>query len=73
MLEQYNAGINCECENVDEITNAINTLVNDENLRKKMGQGNRRLAEERFDRKNTYRKLVALVTEQSGKVEADNQ
>lgn len=58
LLDQYNAGINCDNGDVKAITNAIEKFCLDENLRKNMGEGNRRLAEERFDRRVTYKLLI---------------
>ena len=39
-------------------------LLKDPELRKKMGANARRCAEERFDRKTTYQKLVRSMTAQ---------
>lgn len=61
LLENYNAGINCENENIKDFTNAIEKLVNDINFRKKLGSGNRKLAEEKFNRKKTYIEIINKI------------
>lgn len=66
LLIRYQAGINCECENSDEIAVALKTLVADSQLRAKMSSNARRLGEERFDRKNIYRNLVDLLLNVGG-------
>lgn len=68
LLEAYKAGITCENGSVPALARAIETLYSDEPLRLGMGQGNRRMAEERFDRGASYRALQALIetTEQRG-------
>lgn len=61
LLERYGAGMNCENGNVLELAKAIEQLCENDALRKAMGQGNRRLAEERFDREKQYPLLCELV------------
>lgn len=58
LIEEYQAGINCECENSKEIALALERLLLDDDLRIQMSRNSRKLGEERFDRKNTYYKLV---------------
>ena len=58
LLEKYDAGINCECENVNEVTNALEKLILDVNLRKKMSDNSREVWIRYFDRKSTYYKLI---------------
>lgn len=61
LLEQYGAGINCENGNVLELAVAIEQLWENETLRRAMGQGNRQLAEEKFDRGKQYKLLCNLI------------
>ena len=61
LLDQYQAGINCECENSDEITAALTRLISDFKLRKEMSRNSRRLGKECFNRKNAYHKLVDTI------------
>ncbi|MGL6294669.1 glycosyltransferase [Eubacterium aggregans] len=61
LIDRYNAGINCENSSVNSVKNAIETLVMNEKLRKSIGKGNRRMAEERFDRRYTYQELINVI------------
>ena len=61
LVENYNIGFNCENNNAQDVANKIEILYNDENLRKIMGQNNRKLAEEKFDRGVSYNKIITLI------------
>lgn len=62
LLEKYECGINCECENIEEVVNAIRKLTNDENLRIKMSLRSRQMGEELFDRSSTYLKIKEIIS-----------
>lgn len=61
LLDGYGAGINCENGNIEDMAKAIERLYNDKELRQKMGQANRRLAEDKFDREKTYKEICELI------------
>ncbi len=61
LVENYNIGYNCENGNIEELANKLEILYRDENLRKKIGKNNRKLAEEKFDRKTTYKKILNVL------------
>lgn len=61
LLEEYNAGFSCENGNSQDMAEKLEMLVKDKQLRLELGANNRRLAEERFDRKKTYVKICELV------------
>ena len=61
LVEDYNFGYNCNNENKDDIAQKLEILIKNRELRIKMGNNNRRLAEEKFDRKVTYEQIVDLV------------
>lgn len=61
ILEKYNAGINVKNESFIDTANAIETLYNDKRIRIKYGENNRKLAEEKFDRKKTYNQIVKII------------
>ncbi len=61
LVGEYNAGINCECENFHQISEAIQLLSNDSEMRSNMGKNNRRLGEEKFDRKRTYAEICNII------------
>lgn len=60
LLNKYKAGINCKCEDSNEVCNAIKMLIDDVNLRKTIGRNSLNLAIEKFDRKQSYVKLFEL-------------
>lgn len=62
LLNKYNAGINCN--NFNEVAEAIFKLYENENLRKIMGENNRKLAEDLFDRSKTHKKIIELICEE---------
>lgn len=64
LVTSYNFGFNCDNEDVEEIAEKIVALANDDNLRKKFGEGNRKLAKEKFDRNITYKKIVNIFNEE---------
>ena len=61
LVRRYKIGFNCENGNPVDIAEKIGILYRDEKLRKELGKNNRILAEEKFDRKKTYKKIVNLV------------
>ena len=61
MVETDGFGINVEAENRDALVDGIMKLYEDEQLRKDMSAKARKCAEEKFDRKNAYRKIVEMV------------
>jgi glycosyltransferase involved in cell wall biosynthesis len=61
LLTQYNAGINCENNNVTSIADAIEKLYINAELRNEMGKNSRRLGEELFDKEKTYLQIVELI------------
>lgn len=60
LLDRYSCGINCGCENVDDVARAISLLISDVSLRKKMGLCSRAMGEELFDRRQTYQGIVKI-------------
>lgn len=71
LLAEYRFGINYDPEDPESLASAIEALyLLDPAEREQMGHNGRRLAEEKFDRKMTYPKIVAMVDhllEQGGK------
>lgn len=61
LVADYNMGINCENGDAKGLAEAMERLIAHPELRKEMGRNNRRLAEERFDRKVTYQEIVDLI------------
>jgi len=61
LLTEYNAGFNCKNGDAEDISDKMITLCFDSELRKNMGKNSRKLAEEKFDRQNTYLAIVNLL------------
>ena len=61
LVDDYQIGVNCENGNIKQLSEAINRLINDRDLRKRLGKNNRRLAEEKFDRLKTYQEILDLI------------
>lgn len=61
LIEKYQCGINCECGNAEQVAKAIKKLAADKELRKQMGENSRRLAMDKFDRRNTYYKIIEAI------------
>ena len=61
LVDNYACGINCECGNAKEVAEAIVKLASDAELRTAMGKASRRLAEEKFDRRHTYGRIMDEV------------
>ncbi|SEQ24072.1 Glycosyltransferase involved in cell wall bisynthesis [Lachnospiraceae bacterium RM5] len=69
LISEYQMGFNCRNNDSSDLAAKIKTLVNDEELRNRMGNNARRCAEERFDRESTYRLLEQEVLKKTGGVQ----
>ena len=61
LLDEFDCGINCPPEDTQAVADALEGLLRDPALRKKMGENSRRMAQERFDRKHTYQQIIAEI------------
>lgn len=61
LLAAYQAGITCGNGDVQDIADKLLLLGENRELRKQMGANSRRMAEELFDRGNTYAQIVSLM------------
>ena len=61
LVEKYNIGINCECENSEEVFEALKRLASDEKLRKEMGANMRKFGVDFFDRRNSYLNIIKVI------------
>ncbi|MCM3306974.1 glycosyltransferase family 4 protein [Priestia megaterium] len=64
LISSYDAGINCENGNPVDLAGSLLSLYSDSKLRKKMGENNRKLAEEKFDRNKTYLNLISEIMQE---------
>lgn len=63
LVENYEMGFNCENENPQDMAQKIKMLIDDPQLKIRMGQNARRCAEEKFDRQLTYKQILNLILE----------
>ena len=61
LVEDYQIGFNVENGNAVELAEKLELLYKDESLRKRLGNNNRKLAEEKFDRARTYKEIKKLI------------
>lgn len=61
LLDRYACGINCDVESVQQVADALQELIENPDKRKRMGANSRRMAEELFDRRNTYQQIVNTI------------
>ena len=62
LIEKYQMGFNCRNNDCKDLASKLKTLVDNKELRVKMGQNARRCAEECFDRHNSYAELKTQIT-----------
>lgn len=62
LVTDYHIGYNCIMD-VDEIAGRIRELIHNPQLRVKMGDNNRQLANEKFDRSKTYDQIIEQIQE----------
>jgi glycosyltransferase involved in cell wall biosynthesis len=63
LVEEYQMGLNCNNNDASDLADKLLILLSDVNLRKRLGNNSRKLAEERFDREKSYRQIVNRVAE----------
>ena len=61
LVEDYNMGINCEPGNAGSIARGLAQLIDNAGIRKQMGLKARQCAEERFNRRNSYKELIDCI------------
>lgn len=63
LLKTYNAGINCNNNDPEDLSKRIHELYINISLREIMGINSRKLAVEKFDRRRTYQSIIDLLSE----------
>lgn len=61
LLELYKAGLNCNLGDTKDLANNLLFLIKSKEARLQMGKNHRRLAEERFNRNVTYRRIINIL------------
>ena len=69
LIENYNMGLNCDMCSNEEMADQIQELFSNQKQREILGKNARVCAQELFDRKTTYKKIVAIIEEEVKKHE----
>ncbi len=62
LVDEYRMGFNCRNHDAADLAEKLEMLIGDPGLRAEMGRNARRCAEEKFDRKKTYRALAKVIS-----------
>ena len=63
LVHDYKMGINCGSSAAKEVAEKLQKLIENPELRIKMGKNSRKCAEEKFDRAKAYSEIVDLIIE----------
>lgn len=61
LVKEYKMGFNCKNGDAEGLADKLQRLIEDENLRLKMGKNARKCAEEKFDRSYSYAQLIKVI------------
>ncbi len=61
LIDRYKAGFNCINNDAVDVANKLLILIDNPTLGQEMGLNSRKLAEEKFDRRTTYQKILELL------------
>lgn len=61
LVESYQMGFNCRCEDANDLADRLMELLADKELRQRMGRNARSCAEKCFNRENTYLQIQYLI------------
>ena len=61
LIDEYKCGINCEVGNSQQVADAIIRLASNPELCKDLGANSRKLADERFDRRQSYKQIIDFI------------
>lgn len=61
LVEKYEIGFNCNNGDIEGIAEKIEFLYNNKDIREKMGENNRQLAQQKFDRNKTYKQIIDMI------------
>lgn len=61
LVDEYKMGFNCNTNDANDLADKLQILLNDRILLKQMGLNARKCAEEKFDRKNSYKQIIENI------------
>lgn len=62
LVEKYQMGFNCKNNDANDLSEKLSILVNNKSMRLEMGRNARRCAEERFDRTESYKEILKIIS-----------
>lgn len=68
LIDSYGCGINCMPGDPNDVAKSIGYLINNPDLRKRMGEKSLLLGLQKFDRRKTYLEIVHLLDEISNQI-----
>lgn len=71
LIHDYQMGFNCKSGDAADVAEKLERLMNNVDLRRKMGSNARRCAEECFDRANTYQKIMSCLQDKDVRKQHD--
>lgn len=63
LVDNYKIGLNCINSDPEDMAEKLMILLDNKEMRKEMGKNSRKLAEEKFNRLKTYKKIIALIND----------
>lgn len=69
LIDTYQMGFNCENSNASDLADKLQKLINNLQLRRKMGKNARKCAEEKFDRITIYRTLKSVIVGEEDRIQ----
>lgn len=63
LVDEYKMGFNCNNNDPQDLAEKIILLMNDEQLRSRMGANARKCAQEKFDRRKSYKEITDVIGE----------
>lgn len=64
LVDEYQMGFNCKNGDPADLAEKLRTLIEEKELRQRMGRNARKCAEEKFDRRKTYQVIIDRIVEQ---------
>ena len=61
LVDEYEMGFNCRNNDFQDLAEKIILLMDDEQLRRRMGSNARKCAEEKFDRRKSYKEITDVI------------
>lgn len=67
LVKEYIMGFNCKNGDAEELSDKLERLIKEPEIRRIMGDNSRKCAKELFDRSNSYKRLIKIIIDDGGK------